>query len=210
MNPFENNLLKYFKPEQLQKIQSKKIGIGGAGGLGSNVAVILARCGFRNFEILDDDTVDHSNLNRQFYFLDEVGKSKVTTLRNRLLKINPDCAVHIFPVHWSEETGDQFFHACDFIVEAFDEAETKHKFVSFYQPRAPHIISGTGMAGLMQKKPLTHKKLANIHLVGDFTTDTAEGHPPLAPRVTACAAMMAEIILDLTCGVPPLYPQKRS
>ncbi|HOY09926.1 MAG TPA: sulfur carrier protein ThiS adenylyltransferase ThiF [Candidatus Omnitrophota bacterium] len=203
MNPFEDNLLKYLRPDQLRRIQSKKIGIGGAGGLGSNVAVILTRCGFKNFEILDADKVDYSNLNRQHYYLDEVGRMKTETLRQRLLAINPDCAVRLFTVSWAPAQGEQFFNGCDFIVEAFDRVESKHAFVSFYHNRAPVVVSGVGMAGLLEKQPLAVKKMNNIYLVGDLTTDTAQGHPPLAPRVTACAAMMAEIILDLTCGTTP-------
>ena len=203
MNPFEDSLLRYLPPEQLREIQSKKIGLGGAGGLGSNVALTLTRCGFKNFEIIDADRVDYSNLNRQQYFLDEVGGMKTETLRRRLLAVNPDCAVRLFPVSWTPAGGGRYFNGCDFVVEAFDRAESKHAFVSFYQKRAPVVVSGVGMAGLTEKQPLKVKKLGNVYLVGDFTTDTGQGHPPLAPRVTACAAMMAEVILDLTCGLIP-------
>ena len=203
MNPFEDSLLKYLSLDQLQMIQSKRIGIGGAGGLGSNVAVTLVRCGFRNFEILDTDRIDYSNLNRQQYFFDEVGGMKTEILRKRLLAVNPDCAVRLFPVLWTPDQGALFFNGCDFVVEAFDRAESKHAFVSFYQNRAPVVVSGVGMAGLSEKMPLIVKRLGNVYLAGDFTTDASQGQPPLAPRVTACAAMMAGIILDLTCGLTP-------
>ncbi len=66
------------------------------------------------------------------------------------------------------------------------------------------IVSGVGMAGLSEKKPMTVKKMGNVYICGDRSTDSAQGHPPMAPRVTQCAAMMAEIILDLTLGVVPL------
>ena len=81
-HPFEQGLLKYLKPEQLALIQSRKIGIGGAGGLGSNCAMMLVRTGFKHLEIIDQDLIDPSNLNRQQYFADEVG----FTLKSRSTK----------------------------------------------------------------------------------------------------------------------------
>ncbi len=198
MNRFNQGLLRYLKLEHLEKIRSFKIGIGGAGGLGSNIAVILARSGFHHFEILDQDTIDPSNLNRQQYFLDEVGKVKVEVLKKRLLDINPDLRITTHRVHWTPETaGDRYFLGCQFIVEAFDQAEWKFRFVEFYQNKARFLISGNGMAGLLEKKPMQVKKMGNVYIVGDYTTDSAQGHPPMAPRVTACAAMMAEVVLDL-------------
>lgn len=201
MNPFEQGLLRYLTQEQLEAIQSKKLGLGGAGGLGSNVAMILVRSGFKHLEILDQDVIDSSNLNRQQYFIREIGQDKVTTLRQRLLDINPDLDLSVNKTKWSTETGERYFRNCDFIIEAFDEASWKHQFVEYYQDKTPVLVSGVGMAGLLEKKPMTIKKMGNIYVVGDRTTDSAKGHPPMAPRVTACAAMMAEIVLDLTLGL---------
>jgi len=201
MNPFEQGLLRYLSDKQLSKIQSFKIGIGGAGGLGSNVAMILVRSGFKNFEILDKDTIDSSNLNRQQYFINEIGKAKVPVLKERLLKINPDLSIHTHTIQWTEETAEQYFKDYDFILEAFDQAMWKHKFVNYYHDKTKFVISGNGMAGLSEKKPMKVRKTGNIYFVGDESTDTALGHPPMAPRVTACAAMMAEIVLDLTLSM---------
>lgn len=201
MNPFEQGLLKYLQPEQLKTIQSKKIGIGGAGGLGSNTAMILTRSGFKHFEIIDQDVIDASNLNRQQFFIHEIGQDKVSVLKKRLLDINPDLNITAHKTKWTPETGDQYFKGFDFVIEAFDVAEWKHKFVSFYHDKAPMMVSGVGMAGLIEKKPMTVKKTGNIYFVGDLATDSALGHPPMAPRVTACAAMMSEIVLDLTLGL---------
>ena len=198
MNLFEQGLLRYLTKDQLTLIQGHRIGIGGAGGLGSNVAMILTRSGFKHLEIIDQDVIDSSNLNRQQYFLAEIGHDKVTVLKKRLLDINPDLDITVHKTQWSPETGDQYFKNCDFIVEAFDVAEWKHKFVDFYHAKAKFVVSGVGMAGLLEKKPMKVKQVGNIYFVGDLTTDSALGHPPMAPRVTACAAMMSEIVLDLT------------
>jgi len=198
MNPFKEGLLKYLTEEQLQKIQSKKVGIGGAGGLGSNVAMMLIRSGFENLELLDKDIVDSSNLNRQQYFINEIGLIKVDTLKERLLQINPDAEIAIHNIEWSEENAGEFFKNCEIIVEAFDSAENKKLFVEYSKEVFPFVICGNGMAGLLQEQPMKIKKLENVYFVGDGVTDTSDGHPPMAPRVTACAAAMAEIVLDLT------------
>ena len=201
MNIFEQGLLKYLKPEQLGLIQSKKVGIGGAGGLGSNCAMILVRSGFKNLEIIDHDIIYPSNLNRQQYYSAEVGLPKVQQLKKRLLDINPDANILIHQTKWHEENADKFFKGSDFIVEAFDVTEWKHRFVQYYATRVKVLVSGVGMAGLFEKRPMTVKKIGNVYICGDLNTDSAQGHPPMAPRVTQCAAMMAEIILDLTLSI---------
>ncbi len=91
MNDFEIGLRKYFKEEELARIREVRVGIAGAGGLGSNCAVNLVRCGFSKFVIADYDIVEDSNLNRQFFFNDQIGKSKVEMLKANLLRINPSC-----------------------------------------------------------------------------------------------------------------------
>ena len=204
MNIFEQGLLKYLTPEQLALIQSKKVGIGGAGGLGSNCAMLLVRSGFKHLEIIDQDVIDPSNLNRQQYFSSEVGLPKVDQLKKRLLDINPDANILIHQTSWHESNAENFFKGSDFIVEAFDVADFKYRFVQYYAPRVNVMVSGVGMAGLSEKKPMTVKKMGNVYICGDRVTDSAQGHPPMAPRVTQCAAMMAEIILDLSLNLHPV------
>ncbi|MBF0479963.1 MAG: sulfur carrier protein ThiS adenylyltransferase ThiF [Candidatus Omnitrophica bacterium] len=198
MNPFEIGLKKYFSDEQLSKIRAQKIGIAGAGGLGSNSAHVLVRCGFKNFEILDSDIIDASNLNRQLFFSDEVGLPKAETLKKRLLSINQDLNITIHHVRWTKENGDQFFHSCDFIMECFDRAENKHALVNFYHDKTQFLISGNGVAGIGLEHKLTIKKHGNIYIIGDGTSNVLDGTPPLAPSVIGCSAKMAEIVLELT------------
>lgn len=197
----EQGLLRYLNEGQLKKIQSIKIGIGGVGGLGSNVAMILVRTGFRNIEMIDFDTIEPSNLNRQQYYANEVGLYKTDVLKNRLLLINPDLNITTHRMQWNEEIASQLFLKTDFIIEAFDQAEWKHRFVDYYHDKVQYVVSGVGMAGLLSKQPMKVKKIGNVYIAGDITTDSHQGHPPMAPRVTMCAAMMAEIVLDLTLGI---------
>ncbi|MFH0753301.1 MAG: sulfur carrier protein ThiS adenylyltransferase ThiF [Candidatus Omnitrophota bacterium] len=198
MNTFTRGLLKYLTSQQLAAIESTRIGIGGAGGLGSNVAVILARTGFRHFEIIDKDTVEASNLNRQDFSLEDIGRIKVDALKERILSINPQAHLITHHAVWDENKGATLFTDCSVIVEAFDQAEEKTHFVDFYHGRAPYIISGNGMAGLHLTKELSVRKTGNIYFVGDGETSVSHNHPPLAPRVMECAAKMASTILNLT------------
>ena len=198
MNAFEQGLQKYLTQKQLKLIQSSTIGIGGSGGLGSNVAMILVRTGFVNIEILDCDDIEPSNLNRQQYFIDEIEKNKVETLKKRLLKINPgiNCITH--NIEWSLDNASDFFKNREIIIESFDKPDDKTKFIEYYQDKTKYIVSGNGMAGIAGGTATSIKKLKNIYIIGDQSTDTGDGHPPLAPRVTACAATMADVVLNLT------------
>lgn len=201
MNRFEEGLRKYLTEDQLRSIQSVTVGIGGAGGLGSNCAMMLVRSGFKHLEIVDHDHIEASNLNRQQYFLEELGKAKVSVLRQRLLDINPDLDIRAHQTTWSPSRGNEFFKNCRCIVEAFDQADIKYQFVNYYYPKTQLVVSGNGMAGLTEKLPMVRRRLGNIILIGDARTDTADGHPPMAPRVTQCAAMMAEAVLDAVLEV---------
>ncbi len=202
MNTFESGLLRYLSPEQLTTIQAQRIGIAGAGGLGSNIAVALVRTGFRHITILDKDVVEASNLNRQDYTLHDIGKPKVKVLKTRLIAINPDVNIITHQTTWSTETADIFFPSCSILIEAFDQAGIKTAFTEWASRHAAHVVCGNGMAGLTIKAPMTVQKIGNIYMVGDRTTSITDGNPPLAPRVIQCAAKMAEIILDLTLGLP--------
>ena len=203
-NPFTAALTRYLTPGQLTLIQAKRIAIGGAGGLGSNVAVALVRTGFTHLAFIDKDVVGASNLNRQDYTLKDIGIPKVKALKKRLLGINPDLEIICYQKEWTETSAERQFEKSDIVIEAFDQAVWKVRFVEYYRSRVPQVVSGNGMAGLLQKSPLVVKKIGNVYLVGDGTTDIADGHPPLAPRVIQCAAKMAEIVLDLTLGSVPL------
>ena len=200
-NPLETGLLHYLHPEQLALIQSKRIGIGGAGGLGSNLAVALVRTGFRYLEIIDQDVVEPQDLNRQDYTLDNIGWPKVEALKERLYAINPDITVLARQQPWDEKATEGLFAGCDIIIDAYDKAEWKFRFVEYYWTRVPHVICGNGMAGLTGDDITALKRIGNLVVVGDGTTMIEDGHSPLAPRIIQCAAKMAEVALGLTLGL---------
>lgn len=201
MNPFEEALLRYLTPEQLTKIQATKVGIAGAGGLGSNCATALVRSGFRNIKILDFDTVEYSNLNRQFYFLDQVGRPKVEALHENLKLINPDVDLEILRVRAEEDNVAALFSDCDVVVEAFDRAEYKQLVIETYLNTGKLLVAASGLAGWGNSDRLQiHKIKENFFLVGDLVTGVGPDCPPLAPCVAIAAAKQADVVLSYVLG----------
>ncbi|MFH1386325.1 MAG: sulfur carrier protein ThiS adenylyltransferase ThiF [bacterium] len=197
MNDFERSLRNYYSAKQLSLIQKTKIGIAGAGGLGSNIAVCLVRSGFRDFEMIDFDVVVMKNLNRQYYFLEDVGKPKVKALAERLKTINPDIMVKAERVRLSEENIGSYFRDRDIIFEAFDEAASKAWLLEQFGNDGTLLVFGSGMAGFGNQLEIKTRKIKNnIYIVGDGVTGVGSDNPPLAPRVTACASLMASIAVE--------------
>lgn len=193
---FEDGLLRYLKPDQLQKIQSIKIGIAGCGGLGSNIAHALARTGFIHFEIVDKDIIEASNLNRQNYYSDEIGLPKVTTTAKRLSQINSNVQVKTHQLYLTRENMHSYFQDCTILFEAFDNVESKALFLETFAGSGKLLILGSGLAGIKNTGLPIQQIKENIYIVGDRTTAVGKDNPPLAPRVMACAALMASVALE--------------
>ena len=199
MNEFEKAVLGYFTPEQAQKIQSTKVFIAGCGGLGSNVAHMLVRCGFKNFALLDFDILEMKNLNRQFYFPDQVGSPKNEELAKTLLRLNPDLNLELISrkLQSHEEVKD-LVQGFDILVEAFDNPKSKSVFVNGAVPLGKPVIAVSGIAGFKDPDSIVTKKIGdNLYLIGDGVSDIKEV-PPLSPRVNVAAAKQAGKVLELT------------
>jgi len=195
-NIFEEGLLRYLSAEQLGKIQQTKIGIAGVGGLGSNIAQILVRTGFVDFEIIDNDVIDASNLNRQNYFLDEIGRLKVEVTVERLKKINPAVKVSCSKVRLNNENIKDYFHDRSVLFEAFDNVQSKAMFLECFAGSDKLLVFGSGMSGIVGEEIKVKKIRENIFIVGDGVTEVGQDSPPLAPRVMLCATIMASIVVE--------------
>ncbi|MBU2043618.1 MAG: sulfur carrier protein ThiS adenylyltransferase ThiF [Candidatus Omnitrophica bacterium] len=197
MNEFEKALLKYFSPEDLKKIQTAKVGIAGLGGLGSNCANSLVRCGVKNLVLVDFDKVEASNLNRQFYFLDQLGKNKVSALKETLLKINPGLNITGHCLRLEKDNILSVFEDCLAVVEAFDQAEYKSLIVQTLLPTGKFIVSASGLAGHGKSDEIKIRRIKNnLVLVGDLKSEASSNLPPLAPRVNIAAAKQADAVLE--------------
>lgn len=188
----------FYKPEEIAKIAKTTVAITGAGGLGSNCAMILVRAGFRKFILADFDVITDSNLNRQFYRPDQIGLVKVETLKENLLAINPGLEIVTHNTRVTEENIDDILAGADVVVEAFDGPESKALISQkmFADPRPYVCVSG--IAGYGNADRIKTRELRNNNwLIGDGETGIDKA-PPLAPAVLVAAAKEADVVLTVT------------
>ncbi|MFO7574507.1 MAG: sulfur carrier protein ThiS adenylyltransferase ThiF [Bacteroidales bacterium] len=182
------------------RLQNFRVGIAGAGGLGSNCAHALARSGVGTLVIADFDIVNESNLNRQFFFYNQIGMKKVVALKENLLKVNPSVNVIIHEDVLNNENIPLIYTGCDVIVEAFDGSEMKEMIVGIVSRALPSVplVIGSGLAGWGRNNDIRSRKIdEKLYVAGDETTEISAELPPLAPRVGIVANMQANIVLDL-------------
>ncbi len=197
MNLFLRGLSRHLEPNWLALAKAVSIGVIGAGGLGSNCAMHLVRSGFSNLVLADPDLVEASNLNRQAFFLDQVGRPKVLALRDNLLAVNPDAHILAHPERVDETNIADLFDACQAVVEAVDEARTKKLIVETMVKAGRFVVSASGLGGSGRTGRMTTRALGpNLVVVGDMTTPCDAEHPPLAPGVGMAAAMQADSVLN--------------
>lgn len=190
-----------------EKVKGATIGIAGVGGLGSAIAIALARTGIGHLIIADFDIVEPSNLNRQQFFIDQIGLPKVYALRDTLARINPNvrvtaCHLRLVPANIAEVFG----HA-QILVEAFDQAQQKVMLIETFAARFPDrpIVTGSGMAGYGPANTVRTQQVAsNLYLCGDGCTAAAPGTGLMAPRVGVAAHHQANATLRLLLGRDPV------
>ncbi len=177
-----------------------RVGIAGAGGLGSNCAIALARCGIGTLVIADFDTVEESNLSRQYYFMDQTGMLKTEALKDNILRIRPDATVLAFQEKLDRNNIPGIFSGCDVIVEAFDNAEMKEMLIETVQELMPGtpLVVGSGLAGWGNNETIRYRKIdETLYVCGDELSEVSDELPPLAPRVGIVASMQANIVVEL-------------
>jgi sulfur carrier protein ThiS adenylyltransferase len=177
-----------------------RVGIAGAGGLGSNCAVALARCGIGTLVISDFDSVEESNLSRQYYFMDQTGLPKTEALKDNILRIRPDATVLAFQEKLDRNNIPGIFSGCDVIVEAFDNAEMKEMLIEAVQELMPGtpLVVGSGLAGWGNNDTIRYRKIDDtLYVCGDELSEVSDEFPTLAPRVGMVANMQANVVLEL-------------
>ncbi len=198
MNIFEQKLCAQLSVQNFIKIQKAKIGISGLGGLGSNCAANLVRSGFKKLKLIDFDKVDHSNLNRQYYFFDQVNMLKTQALSINLKRINPNIKLELLAIKIQPDNVLELFADCDIVVEAFDKAEYKSMLVSKILPSGKLLVCASGIAGIGNSDLITvHWMKKNLAVVGDLTSEV-KGSYPISPKVNIAAAKQADIVLEYT------------
>jgi sulfur carrier protein ThiS adenylyltransferase len=191
------------------KVKAATVGLAGLGGLGSVIAVALARVGVGKLIVADFDVVEPSNLNRQQYFVDQIGLLKTDAMVSNLRKINPYVQVEAHAVKLTADNIFPTFGNVDVMIEAFDRADQKAMLLQAFTAQKPDVpfIGASGMAGFGPEETIGVKKMGrNIYIVGDLATGARAGCGLMAPRVGIVASMQANLSLRLIVdpfGVPP-------
>ena len=189
--------------EQSQRLQAAKVAIVGLGGLGSNVALWLARLGVGQLLLYDFDKVELSNLNRQYYFLEDVGEYKAVALLKHLRAVNPYGDYQSRVVRLTEDNLAELVDTAPIICEALDKPEAKALLVNGVLESFPDkfLVAASGLAGFGTSDSMQVRRVTpRFYLCGDGKSSFLD-LPLCGARVGLCAAQqaltIARIILQM-------------
>ena len=185
-----------------EKLKKAKVCILGLGGLGSNVAILLARAGIAYLKLVDFDIVEASNLNRQQYRISHIGMKKTEAIKTIIKEINPFVEIEVLNKKVDRENILSIVGDVEIVVEAFDVAETKAMAIEELLINGDKkLVSASGMAGLGSANEIITRKIRdNFYLVGDNYSDYEEYSGIMSTRVMICAAHQANVVLRLIVG----------
>jgi sulfur carrier protein ThiS adenylyltransferase len=189
-------------PKVHEVFKHAKVGIAGLGGLGSNIAIALARVGIGTLILVDFDVVEPSNLNRQAYYIEDLGKKKCEALVKHLTRINPYNTYVGIDQKIEKEEVLGLFEGCDIIVEAFDDPKYKAMLVNevLSHMKVP-IVGASGLAGLYNPNTIVTKKaFGNLYITGDGIHEARAYEGLMAPRVMIAAGHQATTVCQLLLG----------
>ena len=189
--------------ELQKKLSDASVAVCGLGGLGSNIAISLARAGVGKLHVIDFDKVDISNLNRQQYFPEQLGMYKSDALYDTLKRIAPYCYIRKDCVKITEGNIPQLLADDEIIVEAFDRAEQKAMLVNCVLEAMPekYLVAGSGMAGLAPSNTITTKRVTKrFYICGDGVSDVNDGMGLVSSRVLICAGHQAHAVIRIIAG----------
>ena len=183
-----------------EKFLNARVAVAGLGGLGSNIAVMLARSGVGHLLLVDFDTVDVTNLNRQMYMIPHLGRPKAEALPDILCQINPYLEYTSICIKVTPDNVKELFSEYPIVCEAFDKPDQKAMLVRELLMQCPKttVVSGNGMAGYADANEIrTCQVMKRLYVCGDQSTDVGNGIGLIAPRVAVCAAHEANKVLQL-------------
>ena len=189
--------------ELQKKLSETSVAVCGLGGLGSNIAISLARAGVGKLHMIDFDKVDISNLNRQQYFPEQLGMYKSDALYETLKRIAPYCEIQKDCVKLDDDNIPRLLADDDIIVEAFDKAEQKAMLVNCVLETMPekYLVAGSGMAGLASSNTITTKRVTKrFYICGDGVSDVNDGMGLVSSRVLICAGHQAHAVIRIIAG----------
>jgi len=186
-------------PDVLRVLRRSVVGIAGAGGLGSNAAFALSRAGVGKLIIADFDRVEITNLNRQHYFWNQVGRIKVEALAENLGRVHPFCEIAVRRVRITRTKVARLFEEADLLIEAFDRAGEKQMLIESWIAAFPGrpIIAASGLSGYGGNRKIRQRRIGMLYLIGDEGSEPSPAVSPMAPRVGVVAAMQANLAVEL-------------
>lgn len=186
-----------------EKISAATVAVCGLGGLGSNIAVSLARAGIGKLILIDFDRVDVSNLHRQQYKASQVGISKTEALAENLQEIAPYLTLETHNIRVTELNALSLIQPADIICEAFDNAATKAMLTNMVLTKMPekYLVAASGMAGFGSANEIRTRRVSErFYLCGDGVSDVEDGIGLVSSRVMLCAAHQAHTVLRILTG----------
>jgi sulfur carrier protein ThiS adenylyltransferase len=183
-------------PGSTAMLAASTVAVAGCGGLGSNAAVALVRAGVGSLILVDQDVVEESNLNRQHFFRQDLGRSKVEALADHLRAINPAVKLELHALALTAGAAPRLLGAADLLIEAFDRAEAKRWLLEAWCRAFPErfVVCASGLSGLGRTEAITVKRTGKIILCGDEQSDASEGL--CAARVAIVANMQANLAIE--------------
>lgn len=186
-----------------KRFSAATVAICGLGGLGSNIAIALARAGIGKLILIDFDRVDITNLHRQQYKAEQIGLYKADALRANLNEIAPYMEVTAITARIMEDNAAQLLKDADIICEAFDDAQAKSMLTDIVLEQLPdcYFVAASGMAGMGTPNSIRTRRITKrFYLCGDGSSDVADTIGLVAPRVMLCAAHQAHTVLRILAG----------
>jgi sulfur carrier protein ThiS adenylyltransferase len=199
----ERMMMARHTPGVHEKVKRARVAVAGLGGLGSNIALLLARTGVGRLHLVDFDVVEPSNLNRQQYGIRHLGLPKTDAMKQAIGEINPFVEVVTDRVRVTEENVASLFADDDLICEAFDSAAAKALLVNACLTRFPQkfLVAASGLAGFESGNTIRTRRVSDrFYLCGDGETDARVGRGLMAPRVAVCAGHQANTALRILVG----------
>lgn len=192
-------------PQLRARLAECSVAIIGCGGLGSNAAEMLVRCGVGALVLVDFDVVSESNLNRQFFFRDQIGMPKTEALAQNLRRISPELGFRLVQACVTASDLPALLEGVNAAIEAVDTAEAKAMIIATCMEQLPELplVTASGLAGYGSTNAIVTERLAeNLYVVGDLTSDVRDGHPLFASRVMTASAAEAHAVIRVLLGYP--------
>lgn len=198
----EGMMMSRHTPGVYDAVKDARVAIAGLGGLGSNIAVMLARTGVGHIHLIDFDMVDASNLNRQHYSIKHLGMYKTDALKEQLEQINPFVDITADCIKVTSENAVKLTGDADIVCEAFDNPEAKAMLTDAVLSYTDKIlVAASGMAGIESSNDIITRKVTDrFYMCGDGVTAAQDGTGVMAPRVTICAAHQANMVVRIITG----------